>query len=137
MLQPNGNIKLIDFGIAREYKEQNLADTVSLGTKGYAAPEQFGGKGQTDARTDVLPFPLFRGMRGNIRTGGRALPGGDGLRRERPFHALRGRQELPCVALIIDKPADSTHRLFPPLICWPSMLFMRALRAICVGNGRG
>lgn len=53
MLQPNGNVKLIDFGIAREYKEQNLADTVSLGTKGYAAPEQFGGKGQTDARTDV------------------------------------------------------------------------------------
>lgn len=53
MLQPNGNIKLIDFGIAREYKEQNLADTVSLGTKGYAAPEQFGGRGQTDARTDV------------------------------------------------------------------------------------
>lgn len=53
MLSPNGNIKLIDFGIAREYKEQNMADTVSLGTKGYAAPEQFGGRGQTDARTDV------------------------------------------------------------------------------------
>ena len=52
-LKPDGNLKLIDFGIAREYKEQNLADTVSLGTKGYAAPEQFGGKGQTDARTDV------------------------------------------------------------------------------------
>ncbi len=53
MLQPNGNIKLIDFGIAREYKEQNLEDTVCLGTKGYAAPEQFGGKGQTDGRTDI------------------------------------------------------------------------------------
>ena len=53
MLKPDGNIKIIDFGIAREYKEQGLADTVSLGTKGYAAPEQFGGKGQTDARTDV------------------------------------------------------------------------------------
>lgn len=53
MLTPEGNIKIIDFGIAREYKEQSLADTVSLGTKGYAAPEQFGGKGQTDARTDV------------------------------------------------------------------------------------
>ena len=53
MLQPNGNIKLIDFGIAREYKEHNLEDTVSLGTKGYAAPEQFGGKGQTDQRTDI------------------------------------------------------------------------------------
>lgn len=53
MVTPNGNIKLIDFGIAREYKEQQIQDTVSLGTKGYAAPEQFGGKGQTDARTDI------------------------------------------------------------------------------------
>ena len=53
MLKPEGNLKLIDFGIAREYKEENLADTVSLGTRGYAAPEQFGGKGQTDARTDI------------------------------------------------------------------------------------
>lgn len=53
MLKPEGNLKLIDFGIAREYKQDNLADTVSLGTRGYAAPEQFGGKGQTDARTDI------------------------------------------------------------------------------------
>lgn len=53
MLKPDGNIKIIDFGIAREYKDQSLADTVNLGTKGYAAPEQFGGKGQTDVRTDV------------------------------------------------------------------------------------
>lgn len=53
MLKPEGNVKIIDFGIAREYKEQNNEDTKCLGTKGYAAPEQFGGKGQTDARTDV------------------------------------------------------------------------------------
>lgn len=53
MLKPDGNVKLIDFGIAREYKETSLEDTTSLGTRGYAAPEQFGGKGQTDARTDI------------------------------------------------------------------------------------
>lgn len=53
MLKPDGSVKLIDFGIAREYKEGQSEDTVSLGTKGYAAPEQFGGKGQTDERTDV------------------------------------------------------------------------------------
>ena len=53
VLQPSGNIKLLDFGIAREYKDQKIEDTVSLGTKGYAAPEQFGGKGQTDVRTDI------------------------------------------------------------------------------------
>ena len=54
MLQPNGHIKLIDFGIAREYKEQNVEDTVSLGTKGYAAPEQFGGKGQIHGQISIV-----------------------------------------------------------------------------------
>lgn len=53
MLKPDGNICLIDFGTAREFKEKNLADTTCLGTVGYAAPEQFGGMGQTDARTDI------------------------------------------------------------------------------------
>lgn len=53
MLKPDGNIALIDFGTAREFKEKNLADTTCLGTVGYAAPEQFGGMGQTDARTDI------------------------------------------------------------------------------------
>ncbi len=53
MLKPDGNLTLIDFGTAREYKERNLADTTCLGTVGYAAPEQFGGRGQTDGRTDI------------------------------------------------------------------------------------
>ncbi len=55
MLQPDGRITLIDFGTAREYKQENIKDTVNLGTRGYAAPEQFQGAnmGQTDARTDV------------------------------------------------------------------------------------
>ncbi|MCI8528780.1 MAG: serine/threonine protein kinase [Lachnospiraceae bacterium] len=53
MLKPDGNLTLIDFGTAREYKEKNLADTTCLGTIGYAAPEQFGGMGQTDGRTDI------------------------------------------------------------------------------------
>lgn len=53
MLKPDGNIMIIDFGTAREYKTESLADTTCLGTQGYAAPEQFGGHGQTDARTDI------------------------------------------------------------------------------------
>ena len=53
MLKPNGDVILIDFGIAREYKQENIADTTCLGTQGYAAPEQFGGQGQTDERTDI------------------------------------------------------------------------------------
>lgn len=53
MLKPDGNIMIIDFGTAREYKSASIADTTCLGTQGYAAPEQFGGHGQTDARTDI------------------------------------------------------------------------------------
>lgn len=61
MLKPDGTVKLIDFGIAREYRkekegekdERRPDDTTILGTRGYAAPEQFGGLGQTGAYTDV------------------------------------------------------------------------------------
>ncbi len=53
MLKPDGSVCLIDFGTAREYKGTNIQDTTCLGTIGYAAPEQFGGQGETDARTDI------------------------------------------------------------------------------------
>lgn len=53
MLKPDGNISLIDFGTAREFKSSSVEDTTCLGTQGYAAPEQYGGHGQTDARTDI------------------------------------------------------------------------------------
>lgn len=53
MLKSDGTVILIDFGTAREYKTEKQEDTTCLGTKGYAAPEQFGGMGQTDARTDI------------------------------------------------------------------------------------
>ena len=45
-------VKLIDFGIAREYKQDSGSDTSYMGTRGYAAPEQYG-TSQTDARTDI------------------------------------------------------------------------------------
>lgn len=56
MLKPEGNIKIIDFGIAREYKEQKLSDTTVLGTKGYAPPEQY--SGQTDPRSDIFALGM-------------------------------------------------------------------------------
>ncbi len=49
-----GDISLIDFGTARKFKDTSqLDDTKPLGTIGYAAPEQYGNQGQTDARTDI------------------------------------------------------------------------------------
>lgn len=53
MVTPQGRIKLIDFGIARFFKEEKSQDTYIFGTPGYAAPEQYG-LGQTDVRSDIF-----------------------------------------------------------------------------------
>jgi eukaryotic-like serine/threonine-protein kinase len=52
MVTPERVLKLIDFGVARTYKERKTKDTIAMGSAGYAPPEQYG-KGQTDARSDV------------------------------------------------------------------------------------
>ena len=69
MVMPNGQAKLIDFGIARFYKEGKRRDTMSMGTAAYAPFEQFG-KGQTDARSDVysLAATLFHLLTGRPPT---------------------------------------------------------------------
>ncbi len=57
MLTPEGKVRIIDFGIAREYKEQSGADTTVLGTRGYASPEHYGTR-QTDARSDIYTLGM-------------------------------------------------------------------------------
>ncbi|WP_249435889.1 serine/threonine-protein kinase [Paenibacillus sp. Marseille-Q4541] len=52
MITGDEDLRLIDFGIARNYKENRLQDTVKLGTIGFASPEQYG-SGQTDVRSDL------------------------------------------------------------------------------------
>ncbi|MBP1935907.1 serine/threonine-protein kinase [Paenibacillus sediminis] len=52
MITPSEEIRLIDFGIARNYKQEQHEDTVKLGTLGFAAPEQYGGS-QSDPRSDL------------------------------------------------------------------------------------
>ncbi len=47
-----GQLYLIDFGIARYFKPGQTKDTVALGSLGYAAPEQYG-KAQTTPRADI------------------------------------------------------------------------------------
>lgn len=58
VLRPDGHVSLIDFGAARFYEMGDKADTLNLGTLGFAAPEQFGNLGQTDPRTDIYCFGM-------------------------------------------------------------------------------
>lgn len=58
ILKEDGNIKLIDFGIAKRYNKEIDADIFAYGSKGFAAPEQFGDKNgrgiyNTDIRSDI------------------------------------------------------------------------------------
>jgi len=52
MLTQTGRLKLIDFGIAREFKASATKDTKYFVSVGYSPPEQYG-TGQTDARSDI------------------------------------------------------------------------------------
>ena len=52
VLTPSGDAVLIDFGTMRFYKELGERDTFVVGSRGTAAPEQYGYT-QTDRRTDV------------------------------------------------------------------------------------
>ncbi len=52
MRAPEGNLYLIDFGIARQFKPGQAKDTMPFGSPGYAAPEQYG-KAQTTPQSDL------------------------------------------------------------------------------------
>lgn len=58
LISTDNVIKLIDFGIARNEKENQTKDTMILGTVGYASPEQFGFC-QTDGRTDIYAVGIL------------------------------------------------------------------------------
>lgn len=64
MVRPNGTIKLLDFGAAKELKEKEISATVT-GSRPYMAPEQIMGKSQR--RSDVwaigvVMYVLYTGM---------------------------------------------------------------------------
>ncbi|WP_164762940.1 serine/threonine-protein kinase [Paenibacillus humicus] len=82
MIDKEGRVRLIDFGIARSYKPGSRSDTRRLGTPGFAAPEQESG-GQSDSRTDV--YGLGRLVRW-LMLGGECREG---------FHGRRAGEVLP------------------------------------------
>lgn len=59
MITNDGDVKLIDYNIARVKKSEiNRKDTVVLGTIGFAAPEQFG-ISSSDERTDIYALGIL------------------------------------------------------------------------------
>jgi len=59
ILTPARRLVLVDFGIARYFKDGQSSDTNDLGSPGYAAPEQYQGESQTDARSDLYSLGII------------------------------------------------------------------------------
>ncbi len=58
ILKADGTVKLVDFGIAKRYSKEIGIEELAVGSKGFAAPEQFGNESgrsiyNTDIRTDI------------------------------------------------------------------------------------
>ena len=58
ILGKDNTVTLIDYGVARVYREGETTDSTYLGTCGFAAPEQYGHLGQTDPKTDIYCFGM-------------------------------------------------------------------------------
>ena len=56
ILQPDGNVKLVDFGTVKVYDVLRERDDCVLVTRGYAAPEQYSGK--SDMRSDIYSLGM-------------------------------------------------------------------------------
>jgi serine/threonine-protein kinase len=90
MVTPEGQVKLIDFGVVRLFDPSKGTDTLKMGTAGYAPPEQYAGKGQTTPRSDVyaLGATLYELLTGDDPT-------------EHPFVFTPPRQLKPSVSQVL------------------------------------
>lgn len=53
MIDSSGNVRIIDLGIAQEYREGGAEVREAVLTRGYAAPEQYNKRYRLDERTDI------------------------------------------------------------------------------------
>ena len=59
MITPQEKVMIIDFGICRYYNPDKDTDTFRLGSPGYAAPEQYKGRGQSCVQTDIFALGVI------------------------------------------------------------------------------
>ena len=94
MVNPKGQIKVMDFGLAKLKGSLKLTKTAStLGTVAYMSPEQIQGK-EVDARSDIFSFGivLYEMLTGQL-----------------PFH---GEYEAAIIYSIMNEEPESPKNIF-------------------------
>jgi hypothetical protein len=115
MVTPEGQVKLIDFGVVRLFDPSKGTDTLKMGTAGYAPPEQYAGKGQTTPRSDVyaLGATLYELLTGDDPT-------------EHPFVFMPPRQLRPSVSQVLSDAVMQAVNM-APADRFPSIEAMKAV----------
>ena len=115
MVTPEGQVKLIDFGIVRLFDPSKGTDTLKMGTAGYAPPEQYAGRGQTTPRSDVyaLGATLYELLTGDDPT-------------EHPFVFTPPRQLRPSVSPVLSDAVMQAVNM-APADRFPSVEAMKAV----------
>jgi serine/threonine protein kinase len=93
MITSAGHLFLIDFGIARFFKEGQEHDTMLLGSPGYAPPEQHG-SAQTNPRSDIY------GLGATLHY---CLTGQDPYHTSTPFYFAPVSQYNPTIPIEVDQ----------------------------------
>ena len=128
LIVPYGHAVLLDFNAAKFYSAGSGADTVLLGTKGYAAPEQYGfgsSSPQTDIyalgvclreMTDSLPLPTHR-FDAVIASCLQMDPGKRYADADRLADALKAAEGIPDASSGNRPPVSGAASFLPPGFC--------------------
>ena len=123
-----GGYVLIDFDASRLFKPEATSDTVTLGTNGYAAPEQYG-FGQTGPESDIYSLgavpvilALLLGFCSGLAAGRGVRPEEEAQTRseapptvETAVETASSDAEIPCTCELITRPNDARldgHSMF-------------------------
>jgi WD40 repeat protein len=137
MLSNDGQLYLIDFGIARHFKPEQKANTETLGTQGYASPEHYSRTLQTTTLSDIYSFgaimhqllsgqdpadhPLFQfptlQLQGNPQTelADLVMHMLKSNPHERPASAVKIRQEFQDALQVLKQSAGTTSTFTGPI----------------------
>jgi len=123
ILSGKSDVKLIDFGIARDFRQETEKDTQVAGTRPYMAPEQFGSE-QTDNRADLYSLGVVMIYMATGKTDK------EGLKAVYPYKEL-----TPIIERCIRKDRDQRFKTAARLkqrILWVQRKVTRKI-LICVG----
>ncbi|MBA2284803.1 MAG: serine/threonine protein kinase, partial [Ktedonobacteraceae bacterium] len=116
ILTPGGRLMLIDFGIARYFKEEQVNDTIHFGSPGYASPEQYYGTGQTDVRSDLFSLGVILHE---------MISGQHPIERSQPLESVR--QNNPALSPVLSALIMIATRADPRYRFQSAHAFLRAL----------